>query len=245
MSEALKKENTQALDRFSNKLVNPLAQARNQYGRLALELLMGGNGDITPLRLAFTSEVQSILDASTKQVIPYFSRLTTEEINLATKQTFEDLYRFWVNTRLFEHSAIIAETATNDVFRMVEQLIDEDATQRTLEGAIRDYSRASKAQARMIAATETHQAAMFAKKETATRIQTDSGLEMVKFWNAVEDSRTREDHNAAEIRYRDGIALDEKFQVGSDSMDRPGDPSASASNIIQCRCVLSVRPKGF
>lgn len=56
-----------------------------------------------------------------------------------------------------------------------------------------------------------------------------------KEWVSVNDDRTRDDH--AEVSGT-AVALDEKFQVGDDMMDGPGDPSASAENVINCRCVL-------
>lgn len=244
MPKEIVQVNLDALARYENGLTTALQRLRNEYARQSVRAMLD-NRDTLPLRVAFASGVGMTLGQMAKRAIPFFAKLAEAEIQSESKLDFEQLYSTWINTRIFEHSQIIAETATNEIIGLVQRLIAEDATERVVSQAIWDYSRASKAQSRMIARTETHQAAMFAKKEQALDVQNRSGIEMVKFWNAVEDSRTRESHNDAEADYPNGIGLDEKFMVGGDAMDRPGDPSAGADNLINCRCVLTMRPKGF
>lgn len=50
------------------------------------------------------------------------------------------------------------------------------------------------------------------------------------------DGRTRDSHIQAGIDYADGIPIDEPFIVGGEPMMHVGDPSASAENVINCRC---------
>jgi 2'-5' RNA ligase len=57
-----------------------------------------------------------------------------------------------------------------------------------------------------------------------------------KTWVATEDERTREDHADADGQE---VGLDEQFQVGGESMDRPHDETASASQTVNCRCTVS------
>ena len=54
-----------------------------------------------------------------------------------------------------------------------------------------------------------------------------------KTWLSMGDDKVRDAHDEV-----DGteILVDEKFNVGGDEMDCPGDPSASPENIINCRC---------
>lgn len=63
---------------------------------------------------------------------------------------------------------------------------------------------------------------------------------MLKRWVPTRDDRTRRgpvfDHLAME-NYP-AIPLDYKFNVSGELMDRPGDPSASPGNVINCRCAL-------
>lgn len=72
-------------------------------------------------------------------------------------------------------------------------------------------------------------------------------------WLSAKDHRTRHSH-----RLMDGVQIDTgqkfkvpvfkrvgkiDFQVGVDLMSGPGDPSASAGNVINCRCTKTVRAK--
>jgi hypothetical protein len=70
-----------------------------------------------------------------------------------------------------------------------------------------------------------------------------SDLPIEKYWIATKDSRTRPDHLAAEEQ--NPKDRDELFNVGEDMMEMPGDSSASAENVINCRCVLATGVKGF
>jgi hypothetical protein len=39
------------------------------------------------------------------------------------------------------------------------------------------------------------------------------------------------------------VPFNSKFSVGGESLQRPGDPNGSASNVINCRCSMIVLPK--
>lgn len=54
-----------------------------------------------------------------------------------------------------------------------------------------------------------------------------------KQWFALLDAKTRPDHAAAHGQVR-GISA--AFDVGGEAMAHPGDPAASAKNVINCRC---------
>ena len=60
-----------------------------------------------------------------------------------------------------------------------------------------------------------------------------SGLVAKKEWLATRDSRTRDSHNSADGQV---VAIDKKFSVNGEQLDFPGDPDASAGEIINCRC---------
>lgn len=60
---------------------------------------------------------------------------------------------------------------------------------------------------------------------------------LLKRWVATGDSRTRDTHLNAHLRYKDNpIPVDEAYQVGSVKMMYPLDPSAPARETIGCRC---------
>jgi len=60
-----------------------------------------------------------------------------------------------------------------------------------------------------------------------------SGVVEQREWLAAIDDRTRADHRAAHGQQAD---LDTPFYVGGEYLQFPGDPQASAEQIVNCRC---------
>lgn len=85
------------------------------------------------------------------------------------------------------------------------------------------------ARADVIARTEAHSVSQASTNAAADQL----GLALTKVWVAVEDSRTRPDHAEA-----DGQEVDKEsmFLVGGSPMAFPGDQSAPADQVINCRC---------
>jgi hypothetical protein len=102
---------------------------------------------------------------------------------------------------------------------------------------IRRVSQLTPYRAATIARTETHAAATFGSIESVREAEEELGVRMMKVWLPTLDARTRDAHAA--MSGHPPIPLDEKFNVGGELMDRPGDPSASAENVIGCRCALA------
>lgn len=108
-----------------------------------------------------------------------------------------------------------------------------------------EHSNLTLARARLIVRTETVMAENMGKKMG----RESSPFESTKTWIAAHDARTRHSH-----RDIDGTIVDEdrKFRVdrykgeklvGYDLMTGPGDPTAHAENICNCRCTTAVRVK--
>ncbi|MEU7323411.1 phage minor head protein [Streptomyces griseoviridis] len=74
----------------------------------------------------------------------------------------------------------------------------------------------------------------------AARDATGSPAPIVKQWISRRDDRVRHDHKDANGQIR---LLDEQFEVGGVQMDGPHDPTAPASQVVNCRCVLAVHPE--
>ncbi|MET9462439.1 phage minor head protein [Streptomyces canus] len=74
----------------------------------------------------------------------------------------------------------------------------------------------------------------------AARDATGTPAPIVKQWLSRHDDRVRHDHADAngQIRF-----LDEQFEVGDVKMDAPHDPTAPASQVVNCRCILAVHPE--
>lgn len=93
-------------------------------------------------------------------------------------------------------------------------------------------------QARRIVRTEATNAANYATEQAALNLF--PGQDMTKTWKSGYDARVRPAHQAANNQM---VPFNSKFEVGGESLQRPGDPSASAGNRINCRCSMIVLPK--
>ena len=101
------------------------------------------------------------------------------------------------------------------------------------------FNKISRYQAQRIVRTEATNAANKATIRSATDIYGKNNV--VKEWiSIIGDGRTRENHVAIDGAI---VGIDEKFQVGGDLMANPADPSASAANVVNCRCAIAVYPK--
>lgn len=88
--------------------------------------------------------------------------------------------------------------------------------------------------ARTIARTEVVGAGNFGSIEAAA----GTGLQLEKIWIATQDDRTRDSHREADGQT---VGLRDKFSVQGESLDYPHDPTAAASNVINCRCAQAYK----
>ncbi|MAA76681.1 MAG: hypothetical protein CML73_01425 [Rhodobiaceae bacterium] len=138
---------------------------------------------------------------------------------------------------------LVSGTAKQTLIRITQRLMS-DPEFMTL-GAVEkgrilrsQFNRYSQFQAERLVRTEATAAANFATSEAATTIF--PGDQLQKEWIASFDDRTRSTHSEA-----DGQIVDQNapFLVGGSQMMFPGDPSAPASEVINCRCSIAHIPK--
>ena len=96
---------------------------------------------------------------------------------------------------------------------------------------VKTSNRATRSSAAVIARTEVHGAMNYASTKTLMDV---GAPDLVSEWVAVEDERTREDHRQADGKQ---VPIGQPFSVGGELLMYPGDPSGSAGNVINCRCV--------
>lgn len=172
------------------------------------------------------------------------SKLGTLETKSTRKyQGFIDAYATKRTGQAITH---IEGTTKKTVQRVVRNLVDQNIqsgdTNHDLAADIGSYfDEISDARAMTIARTEVSMASSQGSLEAVKTLQIPG---MVKEWVTANDDRVRDggkhgndaDHgamNGAEM------PLDEKFGVPPDClMDGPGDESAPADQVINCRCVL-------
>lgn len=149
----------------------------------------------------------------------------------------------WLNERSQKRAEQITETTENILQRSADKAtaanlgLEESAKliQQSVGGSV------SVSRAQTIARTESHSALQGAKQSVVD----DTGLAGNKEWMTTEDGRERHWH--AEV---DGqvVRVNEMFRVPNskgtaiDLLEYPGDPSAPAEQVINCRCQWSFIP---
>lgn len=239
------------IDAMTVSFRRDIIKEKNRYIRLCADAWKKHNDIPERLDDIHTAQMRKIFEKAYAKVIRAFG-LETERIAIKSHgvylekkaEAWEYFLRQWITEWGAEMVKKTSQTTRNDVRKALFAALDsgQGVNERSVIKAILAVTGLSPWRSNTIARTEMHKAAMFSSKKTAQKIQTDTGLVLKKRWVPVEDSRTREDH--AEMIGSEAIGMEEKFLVGGEKMDRPHDPSASARNVINCRCVLVYESEG-
>jgi hypothetical protein len=136
-------------------------------------------------------------------------------------------------------SSTAQATLTNTIRQFMSDPIFMSAGEKVQAKMLRQrFDHLADYQARRIVRTEATNAANYATEQAALNLF--PGADMTKTWKSGYDARVRDAHRAANGQV---VPFNSKFSVGGESLQRPGDPSASASNRINCRCSMIVLPK--
>lgn len=148
------------------------------------------------------------------------------------------LLSVWVTKYGAARAKQTASTTREDIRRALQTALDaeEGVSEQALVRQLLKARQMTRFRADAIARTETHNAAMFASKETAKEITAETGQQLKKEWIPATDERVREDH--ARMSGHPPVGLDGVFEVGGERLDRPGDPAGSPETTINCRCVM-------
>ena len=157
----------------------------------------------------------------------------TKEVLQAAWRDF--MRRFAVN-QLSSTLIIINNTSIDVVKRFVlPALADGVGVLDIAKKLIENINLITQNRAKLIARTEMVKATNTAAMQSAAT----SDFMYEKKWLPAVDNRTREDHLV--MLNSDWIPFNSKFSVGGSEMDRPGDPSAPASQVCNCRCKVVFR----
>ena len=137
---------------------------------------------------------------------------------------------------------LVSGTAKNNLIRITKQLMSDPEFMtlgavergRILKNQFNTYS---KFQSERLVRTEATAAANFATSQSATTIFPKE--QMQKEWIASFDDRTRSTHSEADGQI---VMANDTFFVGGSKMMFPGDPSAPAAEVINCRCSIAYIP---
>lgn len=135
----------------------------------------------------------------------------------------------------------VRDTLIKDIIDSIKKTLGDNGTVIDLRNAIYEIISKSqtfyKWQALRIARTETTSASGLSAMITAQQ----SDLVLQKKWISVNDNRTRLDHR---IEDNQVVDLEQPFIMQSGAvLQYPGDTSAPANEVINCRCTMAFIPK--
>lgn len=181
----------------------------------------------------------------------YFGKKTYYEIRRSTRKKIEKagfgLSEEWLEAIIaffrdeyFILVKNISDTTRDQIFKVLSNAAEQGLSNDDIVKLLK-APEINAARARLITRTELGKGAFFGRKLAAD----DSEWETEKEWIAANDHRTRHSHRAVD---GDVVDYDGKFAVstpkgGTDYMEGPGDPTASAANVCNCRCVTATRAK--
>lgn len=136
-------------------------------------------------------------------------------------------------------SSTAQATLTNTIRQFMADPVFQSAGEAVQSKMLRQkFNHLADYQAKRIVRTEATNAANYATEQAALNLF--AGQDMTKTWKSGYDARVRPAHQAANGQI---VPFNGKFSVGGESLQRPGDPNGSASNVINCRCSMIVLPK--
>lgn len=148
-------------------------------------------------------------------------------------ENFARLLQTFIGTIGADKVAQITQTTQRQIQEAINDGIAEGLGTAAIAANIRAIApQIAGVRAAVISRTEVHSASQWAQIEAVN----DTGLQLRKEWVAALDERTRVDHMDINGTI---VGKDEAFEVGGESLLYPGDPSGSAENVINCRCVLN------
>ena len=194
------------------------------------------------------------------------SMLKADGIVFETKSRFDDFVNRFIDTQVANKVTGLQPNTRKTIIKSIRRLIKEsvnegesiDEAAKRLQGLAEDaaesgttddpiseeirstYSKFSKGRTQTIARTEIHNASMEGSRSAAKSLQVPN---LEKVWVSSDDDRTRDgDPESTNHVVMNGetVGIDEKFSVpskdGPDQMDGPGDTSAPADQVVNCRC---------
>lgn len=217
------------------------SRARNAMIRKAAAAFQDNGQAPSHIFLAHRVRLKGVLDNHYRRTIPVFSQMALKQVKSrrieakAAQSIYEALVAEWIGREALRKSTLIADTDRDDVVSEIDAGLKEGLGTEEIGRRIRKVTQMTPYRAATVARTETHAAATFGSIESVRQAERELGVVMMKEWLATNDDRTRPEHAAADGQQ---VAMNEKFNVGGELMDRPGDSSASAENVIACRCAL-------
>lgn len=230
-------------DKISMKYMRVIrAELKRTASDLSSSYVKHGQDEFAAIEKDHKNRIAKILNDLTLETIVKF-----RPVNPVGKKAFDNFVEQSIydilSSGIVLTSATIANTTVQTAVLVIAQqmilgqtnsvqsepLVVADAISNRIGGSN------SLSRAMTIARTETHKAANVSQYTRAEVSAEISGLDVIVEWIATNDGRVRDGHMHADGQKR---KIGQPFLVGGQNLRHPSDPKASASNTINCRCVL-------
>ena len=136
----------------------------------------------------------------------------------------------WIKQQERTHSKYVNDTTADAIDKIISDLRAEGASIPDMVKATKEYFGGVGYRAERVARTETIGVNNYAAQNTYQ----ENGVKQHE-WLATDDSRTRDDHSAADGQVQD---IGTPFEVGGEQLMYPGDSAGSPEQTCNCRCAL-------
>jgi hypothetical protein len=133
------------------------------------------------------------------------------------------------NLAIVERVTGISDTTKKRLRQLLSVAVENRMGSREIARLFNSEIPILKGRSLTIARTETTYAASLGASGAAN----NSTLPLLKVWVSAKDERTRPDHLEAN---NSRVKKNEKFLIGGQEMEYPGDPNGGASQVVNCRC---------
>ena len=169
---------------------------------------------------------------------------------LEKASNIDNLMSIWAKSFAFvgqqvgaQRVTLVSGTAKNTLIAVTQKLMSDPAFMNQGEKVKAkmlktQFNKYSTYQAKRLVRTEATNAANSATIASAQTVF--AGKDLIKRWHTIMDGRERASHGAANGQT---VPTAGKFSVQGQFLKWAGDPAGSASNVINCRCGVSVFPK--
>ena len=220
-NRAVAREIARAMNDYANKLGDPMVNAEVRFKHM---------DNMTRILTRLWSQSGLMAVEHNFNIVKAFHKfelkrdLTTPIVDKA----IADWIRSFGGLKITE----ITGTTMNDINKIIADAREEGLGEREtakLINAIAPSKSASRSQT--IARTEAHGSSQGISLDVANETE----IPMLKIWLSDQGEAAREEHLDVNDQKR---ALNTPFDVGGEQLEYPGDPSGSAENIINCKCVI-------
>ena len=205
------------------KIVNAIPF--NNMSKLTYEALINSNVTQTQIKEMY-KEIYTTLGN------PQYKRIKR---SIKAELDFETIIANWLNSNMGLRIVSVHQTLIDAIVAVIAQGYQDNISVEDITRNLQNKFGWYKYQALRIARTETTTATNFATVVAAQ----NSDFVLEKTWISVQDNRTRRPPKSVYDHLdMNGVKVDlnQPFFTSGEEIMYPGDPSAKAGNVINCRC---------